>query len=84
MIDETGVLTGVTLTPANVSEREAAWDLTAPIKGYLLGDKGYLGVKFKLEMKAEGIEMITPVRANMDDPIPRKTRRIINAKRRLI
>ncbi|MDB6368845.1 hypothetical protein PH242_14450 [Photorhabdus bodei] len=28
--------------------------------------------------------MITPVRANMDDPIPRETRKRINAKRRLI
>ncbi|MCT8353169.1 hypothetical protein LGZ98_15285 [Photorhabdus kayaii] len=35
-------------------------------------------------MKKEGIEMITPVRANMDDPIPRETRKRINAKRRLI
>ncbi|SFO10309.1 Transposase DDE domain-containing protein [Xenorhabdus japonica] len=84
MIDEIGVITGLTLTPANVSGREATWDVIGSIKGCLLGDKGYLGVEFKQEMKAEGIEMITPVRANMDDPIPRKTRRVINAKRRLI
>ncbi|WFQ80231.1 IS982 family transposase [Xenorhabdus sp. SF857] len=84
MIDEIGVVTGFTLTPANVGEREATWDVIGSIKGYLLGDKGYLGVEFKQEMKAEGIEMITPVRANRDDPIPRKTRRVINAKRRLI
>jgi hypothetical protein len=84
MIDEIGVVTGLTLTPANVSEREATWDVIGSIKGCLLGDKGYLGVEFKQEMKAEGIEMITPVRANMDDPIPRKTRRVMNAKRRLI
>ncbi|WP_416775949.1 IS982 family transposase [Xenorhabdus budapestensis] len=84
MIDEIGVVTGFTLTPANVSEREATWDVIGSIKGCLLGDKGYLGVEFKQEMKVEGIEMITPVRANMDDPIPRKTRRVINAKRRLI
>ncbi|WFQ81390.1 IS982 family transposase [Xenorhabdus sp. SF857] len=84
MIDEIGVVTGFTLTPANVGEREATWDVIGSIKGYLLGDKGYLGVEFKQEMKAEGIEMITLVRANRDDPIPRKTRRVINAKRRLI
>ncbi|WP_279625119.1 transposase [Xenorhabdus thuongxuanensis] len=52
--------------------------------GYLLGDKGYLGTEFKQEMKREGIEMITPVRANMDDPVPKETRKCINAKRRLI
>ncbi|WP_228860092.1 IS982 family transposase [Xenorhabdus sp. PB61.4] len=84
MIDEIGVVTGFTLTPANVSEREASWDVIGSIKGCLLGDKGYLCFEFKQEMKVEGIEMITPVRANMDDPLPRKTRRVINAKRRLI
>ncbi|WP_338882223.1 IS982 family transposase [Xenorhabdus sp. TH1] len=84
MIDEIGVVTGFTLTPANVSEREAVWDLTSPIKGCLLGDKGYLGFEFQEEMKQSGIEMIAPVRANMDDPVPRETRKRINAKRRLI
>ncbi|MEX0445636.1 hypothetical protein [Xenorhabdus sp. SGI246] len=59
MIDETGVVTGITLIPASVSEREAAWDLIAPIKGCLLGDKGHLGVDFKKEMKKESIEMIS-------------------------
>jgi hypothetical protein len=29
MIDEIGVVTGITLTPASGSEREAAWDLVA-------------------------------------------------------
>ncbi|WXG12312.1 transposase [Xenorhabdus griffiniae] len=38
----------------------------------MLGDKGYLGVEFKQEMKEEGIEMITAVRANMDDPHPQR------------
>uniref|UniRef100_UPI0030F3C00B IS982 family transposase n=1 Tax=Xenorhabdus entomophaga TaxID=3136257 RepID=UPI0030F3C00B len=84
MIDEIGVVTGITLTPASGSEREAAWDLVAPIEGYLLGDKGYLGVKFKEEMKKSGIKMMTPVRANMDEPVPKETRKRINAKRRLI
>ncbi len=84
MIDEIGVVTGFTLTPANVSERKASWDVVGPIKGYLLGDKGYLGVEFKQEMNKSGIEIITPVRANMDDPVPKETRKCINAKRRLI
>ncbi|PHM26354.1 transposase [Xenorhabdus ehlersii] len=35
-------------------------------------------------MKKQGIEMITPMRTNMDDPLPKETRRMINAKRRLI
>ncbi len=84
MIDETGVVTGGALTPASISEREAAWDLVAPIKGYLLGDTGYLGIEFKQAMKKQGIEMITPMRTNMDDPVPRETRKRINTKRRLI
>ncbi|MBE8589446.1 IS982 family transposase [Xenorhabdus griffiniae] len=84
LVDEIGIVTGFTLTPASVSEREAAGDLVAPITGYLLGDKGYLGTEFKQEMKRADIEMITPVRANMDDPVPKEIRKCINAKRRLI
>ncbi|MEX0448055.1 transposase [Xenorhabdus sp. SGI246] len=78
------MVTGITLTPASGSEREAAWDLVRPIKGTLLGDKRYLGVEFKQEMNKQGIKMITPMRSNMDDPLPKETRRMINAKRRLI
>jgi hypothetical protein len=58
--------------------------LVAPVKGYLLGDKGYLGVEFKQEMKTQGIEMMTPVDANMNDSVLRETRKRMNAKRRLI
>ena len=84
MIDEIGVVTGFTLTPANVSERDAAWDLIDPISGWLLGDKGYLGVEFTQEMRRHGVEMITPMRSNMDDPVPKETRNLLNSKRRLI
>ncbi|WP_228005754.1 hypothetical protein [Xenorhabdus sp. BG5] len=52
-VDETGVVTGFTLTPTNVSEREATWDVIGSIKGYFLGDKGYLCVEFKQEIRTQ-------------------------------
>ncbi len=84
IIDERGVVTGLTVTQASTSEREATWEISHSISGWLLGDKGYLGGDFKEEMKANGIEMITPVRLNMDDPVPKETRKKFNSKRRLI
>ena len=59
MIDETGIVTGFTVTPASTGEREAACDLTDSISGWLLGDKGYLGGEFKEEMEQNNIAVIT-------------------------
>lgn len=84
LIDEAGVISGFVMTPASGSEREAAWELTDSISGWLLGDKGYLGVEFAQDMRKEGIELIAPVRSNMNDPIPKEARNLFNAKRRLI
>jgi len=84
LIDETGIISGLTMTPANVGEREAAEDLAPLITGWLLGDKGYLGSHFYQEMKQQGIEMITPVRSNMTDHVSKETRSRFNSKRRLV
>ena len=38
-----GVIGGFGVTPANVDERQALWDMVETIEGLLIGDKGYLG-----------------------------------------
>jgi hypothetical protein len=41
LIDRRGVVVGITVTAANVDERDSAYDILQAIEGLLLGDKGY-------------------------------------------
>ena len=66
VIDSRGIIAGCAVTPANVDEREAAWEsLDLAVSGTLLGDKGYISARFKEELTARGIDLRTPVRCNM-------------------
>ena len=68
VIDFNGIISGFTVTLANSDEREAFWEMASPIKGLLLGDKGYISQSFKEDlMNEEGIQLETPFRKNMND-----------------
>ena len=71
LIDLRGVAVGITLTSANVDEREAAYDVLQAIAGLVLGDKGYIRPQFKADCEALGIDLQTPVRQNMKERRPR-------------
>ncbi|MCB1825410.1 MAG: IS982 family transposase [Candidatus Competibacteraceae bacterium] len=71
LIDLRGVAVGVTVTAANVDERDAAYDVLSAIEGLVLGDKSYIRPRFKADCEALGIDLQTPVRRNMKEPRPR-------------
>ncbi len=71
LIDLRGVAVGVTVTAANVDERDAAYDVLSAIEGLVLGDKGYIRPRFKADCEALGIDLQTPVRRNMKESRPR-------------
>jgi hypothetical protein len=62
-----GVITGWTVTPASGDEREALWDLTDGVQGWVMGDKGSIRAFLKAELAITGIDLQTPVRANRTD-----------------
>ena len=86
ILDLHGVIAGITLTAAHDSEREAVWELTEPINaGLLLGDKGYLGADFQSELwDLRQLQLQTPRRRNMCDPLPKAWRRQLNRLRRRV
>jgi DDE family transposase len=84
VISMEGVIVRMTLTPANTDERDAAWDLVAGLRGWLLGDKGYLSLFFKEELCRVGIGLQTPVRSNMPEARPGDYVRTMMRVRRLI
>jgi IS5 family transposase len=86
LIDNIGNITNFTLTEASGSEREAVWELVEnKTQNLLLGDKGYLSVRFKQDLYLEqALELETPVRHNMVDHLERKERTFLNKTRRLV
>src|SRR5512144_2529505 len=71
LIDLRGIVVGVTITAANVDERDSAYEVLRAIAGLLLGDKGYIRPQFKADCEALGIDLQTPVRKNMLAQRPR-------------
>jgi hypothetical protein len=67
-IDRAGRIVHFTLTAANIDERQVLPNLFGRIAGWLLGDKGYLGEEWRTEAALHGLQLVTPVRSNMDDP----------------
>lgn len=84
MIDLRGVVTTMTVTAANVDERDAAYDLLSAIEGLLIGDKGYIRPQFKADCEALGIDLQTPVRKNMKASQPRWFRRLAQRVRKRV
>ena len=80
----TGIPVSVSLTPANVDERGAAYDLIEVITGLLPGDKGYIRPVFKEDCDAVGIDLQTPLKKNMKDNRSKKFVKLIMRVRRRI
>jgi IS5 family transposase len=84
LIDLRGVVVGVTLTAANVDERDAAYDVLQAIAGLVVGDKGYIRPQLKADCKALGIDLQTPVRQNMTERRPRWWLKVLQRVRKRI
>lgn len=84
MITVNGVITACTVTPAAGDEREALWDLTDGVQGLVIGDKGDLSAFLQAELATVGIDLQTPLRANMADPRPSWVVRQLTSTRRLV
>lgn len=84
MITVDGVITACTVTTASGDEREALWELTEGVHGLVIGDKGYISAFVKAELATVGIDLQTPLRANMTDPRPPRVVRQLTQARRLV
>lgn len=85
LINFNGILSGLAVTSANEDEREALREMVPPIKGLLIGDKGYISQVLKEELRAhEDIQLETLLRKNIKDDRSRKTVKTLNSVRRLV
>lgn len=85
LINSEGIITDVTVTQANIDERESLWDLVDGIHGTIIADKGLIGADYKNELhKFTGIDLQTAVRSNMEEKRSKKFIKWLISTRRLV
>lgn len=68
LINSEGVISDITVTAANVDERDSLWDIVDEIKGMVIADKGLIGAEYQTELRQfTGINLQTAVRSNMKE-----------------
>lgn len=65
VINHLGDLLAVHVTGANRSDLAQVPFLTKRLRGFLFGDKGYIGKKMREELAGRGLKLVTKVRRNM-------------------
>lgn len=81
-----GFLSDYIITPANVDDRNAVWDLCDKYKSIsIIGDKGYVNKRLTPELKVErDINLLFLKRGNSKDNYPKDIRQLIFKARRMI
>ena len=84
LINSTGDLLGVQLTPGNTDDRTPLPALTETLSGKLYGDRGYISAPLRQQLAAQGVDLVYRVRKDMD-PLPlSETDEVLLKKRTLI
>jgi hypothetical protein len=85
LVNSGGVITDMTVTPANIDERHSLWDLVNEIQGTVIADKGLIGADYQAELRHwTGIDLQTAVRSNMKETRSEKFLRWLVSTRRLV
>ena len=79
-------LTDYVITPANIDDRSAVWDLCDKYNSIsIIGDKGYINKRLTPELKSQrDINLLFPKRGNSKDNYPKEIRQLIFKFRRRI
>ena len=85
VISSEGMITGITVAPANIDERESLWDIVGNIRGLLIADKGLIGEDYQAQIRTHtNVNLKTPLRNNMSDPRGKNFSRWLTSTRRLV
>lgn len=85
LINSEGIITSLTVTQANIDERESLWDLVDGIHGTIIADKGLIGADYKNELhKFTGIDLQTAARSNMEEKRSKSFIKWLVSTRRLV
>lgn len=85
VISSEGIITGITVTAANIDERESLWEIAEDLKGMMIADKGLIGEDFQRDLNQElGLNLQTSRRSNMKDTRGKFFNRWLVSTRRLV
>lgn len=85
LINATGVIKNITITSANIDERESLWDIVGNINGLLIADKGLIGKDYQKQLLNEAqINLQTPMKNNMKDAKGKDAAAWLISTRRLV
>lgn len=84
MINSEGVIANLTVTAANVDERNSFWDIARNITGLVIADKGLIGADYQKQLKNCGVNLQTPMRDNMTDTRGAAFKKWLISTRRLV
>ncbi len=85
LISSTGIITEITVTPANVDERESLWDLVNEIRGMIIADKGLIGADYQNELRQFAhVDLQTAARSNMKEMRSKRFVKWLKSTRRLV
>jgi len=69
-----GVLTAISVAPANVHDRDLVPELVAGAMGQVLGDRNYWDPRLTAELAPAGIALLAPFKKRATDPDPERSR----------
>jgi hypothetical protein len=84
VITEQGEILAFTLTPGNVDDRKPVPKLVKQLFGKLFGDKGYLSQPLFDSLLEQGLQLITGIRANMQNRLMLMSDKLLLRKRYII
>jgi hypothetical protein len=78
-----GVITAISLAPANVHDRDLVPELVDGVSGWVLGDRNYWDPSLTEELAAVGIALLAPFKKRASDPTPQRSRSITRKRWRI-
>lgn len=85
IINSEGIISDITVTAANIDERESLWDIVIEIQGMMISDKGLIGTDFQKELReCAQINLQTAGRSNMKETRSKPFIKWLTSTRRLV
>jgi Transposase DDE domain len=84
VFNEYGEIMRFALTQGNVDDRNPVESMMKRLKGWLIGDRGYISQKLKETLAQQGVELITKVKKNMKEHILEPAKSFLLGKRAIV
>ena len=84
IVNDEGELLAFCLTPGHIDDRKPVPQLTKQLFGQLFGDRGYISQALHDALCAQGLELLTKIRKNMQNRLMRLWDKLLLRKRALI